>query len=41
MALEADKESVKKILKEGAEKARSIAAETMSEVNKRVGVNYC
>lgn len=40
MALEADKESVKKILKEGAEKARSIAAETMREVNKRVGVTY-
>ena len=40
MALEADKEAVKKVLKEGAEKARSIAAETMREVNKRVGVSY-
>ena len=40
MALEADNELVKKVLKEGAEKARSIAAETMREVKKRVGVTY-
>jgi tryptophanyl-tRNA synthetase len=39
-ALEADKEFVKKVLKEGAEKARSIAAETLREVTKRVGVTY-
>ncbi|MEW5802745.1 MAG: tryptophan--tRNA ligase [bacterium] len=37
-ALDADTESVKKVLKAGADKARSIAAETMREVKKRVGI---
>ncbi|MEW6381282.1 MAG: tryptophan--tRNA ligase [bacterium] len=39
-ALEEDRESVKKILKTGAEKARSIALETLKEVSKKVGIVY-
>ncbi|MCL6582384.1 MAG: tryptophan--tRNA ligase [bacterium] len=39
-ALEEDREFVRKILKAGAEKARSVANETMKEVSKRVGIIY-
>ena len=36
--LDEDSEAVKKILKTGAEKAQSIAVETMKEVCRKVGI---
>lgn len=39
-ALQEDKEKIRKILKEGAEKARASAAKTLSEARKAIGINY-
>ncbi|MCK5123099.1 MAG: tryptophan--tRNA ligase, partial [Candidatus Pacebacteria bacterium] len=38
--LEKDPGEVKKILNEGAEKAREIARETMKEVKEKVGIGF-
>jgi len=39
-AFDKDPDTVRKILRQGAEKARSFAVETMKEVSKRVGIVY-
>ncbi|MBN1501655.1 MAG: tryptophan--tRNA ligase [Spirochaetes bacterium] len=39
-ALAADPDSVRKILKQGAEKTREIAEKTLKEVRKKSGINY-
>jgi len=39
-ALESDEDQIRKILKEGAEKARASASVTMSEARKMIGINY-
>lgn len=39
-ALQEDEEQIKKILKEGAEKARESASKTIAEARKLIGINY-
>lgn len=39
-ALQEDEEQIKKILKEGAEKARASASKTIAEARKLIGINY-
>ncbi len=39
-ALQADENGLQKILKEGAEKARASASETIKEARKRIGIHY-